>query len=511
LIGSLLIPSLITESQGGERIELEEKKSPNDKRMDWEILFITSRNECSDRNREALWFYLVVTHQYLEKYLIDNALTGFDCIPTNNMAQRIQEATSSSDITIIIPDIWQSVKQRTQTSSAGHFEFFGESNTILSQALTFQIENEFSAWVLSHELSHFALYWKGYPQFTKINTVHVVQAQYDACKKVDVTLAYCTDLWTTIKTPSGKNFYVMKIIETKNYEQPIQKQSSIPPTKQPTPVKPPTRSMNEQEEDVFLQNLILLMHQMNEVLTTSNQLLTQMNEVEIYMQNLNFQHPLAQERLNDAWRLYYQLKTMVETNNLDFIQKGLEEIEKGNLDNAYVINADTNILSGFETMMYIDRIITDAQGIEVSENKKETLKQKIIERNQRIKKMAIKDEILSLKDKLQKTTLDLENGMKTAEKSLTGLTFQDQDAKEKINDAWTKLKETREIIDTIHFYSLNINHFLEDNVQGDVRSQYDAGKQQASKAGKNLIEISELIEDAKLLDKPQFCFLFWCW
>lgn len=173
--------------------------------MDWEIIFINTFGECDERNLDALRFYGDIANKFLKKYQIDHALTGYACVSIDDAPVAVQEAVNSSDLTIIIPDFWQSLIQRYRTSTAGHYEWVGNTKTILSQALTLKVEDKFTAWVLSHEISHFALQWKGYPDEVKGDLVHLLQAVYDKCKKADVSLALCTEIWTTVQSRSGNN------------------------------------------------------------------------------------------------------------------------------------------------------------------------------------------------------------------------------------------------------------------------------------------------------------------
>ena len=123
-----------------------------------------------------------------------------------------------------------------------------------------------------------------------------------------------------------------------------------------------------------------------------------------------------------------------------------------------------------------------------------------------------KMEIQTLRDQFLHVINDLEKGVEVSEKSLTGLTFQKKEAQEKINTAWNHLKDTKKRIDAFdNYYLKNIDEASKSNYLEGVDRNVDAGMESARKAGENLVKISELIEEAKELEKQKFCFLWWCW
>jgi len=178
-------------------------------KLDWAIVFVTSRDECSTRNKEALRFYGTLTKDYLDKFRIDHELYVGRCIPKEQMIIAVDMLTKNGDLTIVIPDYLMSVKDRHTTGSLGHYSNWSVK-TIVSQAETLKIEDGDTGWVLSHELAHFALDWKGYNQKIMGEAVHEVQKQFNICKSYDTTLTNCTILWETVQTPSKKWIAVME-------------------------------------------------------------------------------------------------------------------------------------------------------------------------------------------------------------------------------------------------------------------------------------------------------------
>jgi len=198
-----------------EKGDIPQDRSPatdfvNDpNKLDWAIVFVTSRNECSTRNQQALEFYGTLTIDYLDKFRIDHELHGGICIPKEQMIIAVDMLTKNGDLTIVIPDYLMSIKDRHTTDSLGHYSNWSVK-TIVSQAETLKIEDGDTGWVLSHELAHFALDWKGYNQKIMGEAVHEVQKQFNSCKSYDTTLTNCSILWETFQTPSKKWIAVME-------------------------------------------------------------------------------------------------------------------------------------------------------------------------------------------------------------------------------------------------------------------------------------------------------------
>jgi len=177
-------------------------------KLDWSIIFVTTKNDCSNNNEKALQFYSSLTQGYLNKFNFSHESFFEQCVTKDMMTPVVDKLANYGDLTIVITDYLMSVKDRHTTSSSGHYGFY-KIKTIVSQAMSFSIEDKNSGWTLSHELSHFALHWKGYSNDVKREAVHQVQKQYDDCKTYDTTLTHCAYLWDAYNTPSNNWLKVM--------------------------------------------------------------------------------------------------------------------------------------------------------------------------------------------------------------------------------------------------------------------------------------------------------------
>lgn len=77
---------------------------------------------------------------------------------------------------------------------------------------------------------------------------------------------------------------------------------------------------------------------------------------------------------------------------------------------------------------------------------------------------------------------------------------------------WKYLKDGKKRTDVFdNYYLKNIDEASKSNYLEGVDRNVDSGMKSARQVGENLVKISELIEEAKELEKQKFCFLFWCW
>ena len=70
------------------------------------------------------------------------------------------------------------------------------------------------SWILTHELSHFVLSYKGYPPSIVQNAIHEIENEYDTCIGTNFQNEYCMDFKTIIRSDlTSKDFPVMKPYE----------------------------------------------------------------------------------------------------------------------------------------------------------------------------------------------------------------------------------------------------------------------------------------------------------
>jgi len=160
LVIAVIVVSFVTFSVNeAYAIQVEDKKPAGSNRMDWGVIFVTSFQKCSDNNWKALDFYYFIAWYSIQQYGYPNAITFADCISKNDYLGNIKQYQDYLDLPIIVLDYQLSTIQRHSTNSKGHFSTYSVTN-IITQAKTFSIEDQDSAWTLSHEIAHSSLHWK---------------------------------------------------------------------------------------------------------------------------------------------------------------------------------------------------------------------------------------------------------------------------------------------------------------------------------------------------------------
>jgi len=166
------------------------------------LIIASSFNYCKETDWEVLKNYLNLVKQYLNEYNIKNKISSA-CVSLNDLNTIIKEK-SSFDLIIIIPDTIESFKQRAILNEYGHYSLLNNGNHIIvSQTLSKDPLNKESIWILSHELSHFALQWYDYPKEMVVNQVHEIDALYNLCLEQDLG-SVCQKLIVYLDSPADK-------------------------------------------------------------------------------------------------------------------------------------------------------------------------------------------------------------------------------------------------------------------------------------------------------------------
>lgn len=178
--------------------------------LEYRLIFLHSFGDCLKTHYKSLQYYETITDQYLDKYDIPHHAYESLCISKDDLQTTIDNLPEH-DLIIVIPDLFKGLEWAFNLNKLGHYIYNGNEHIIVSPSLSWKQESKSSAWTLSHELSHFALKYKNYPPEIFVGHVHDVESQYRECEKNDFTLLGCTNLWTTVTSPSGKSIPVMAI------------------------------------------------------------------------------------------------------------------------------------------------------------------------------------------------------------------------------------------------------------------------------------------------------------
>jgi hypothetical protein len=189
--------------------QMQQQKNQNNGPLSYAVFYITENDKCSDSEYASLKFYQVITQEYLSLYKVQSDLQGSLCIPEKNYQQYFS-GLSTYTLPIVISD--NAVGQKlVQQGFYGMYQITGTgTQAIYVCSCDTQIESWAGAWVLSHELSHFALRYFGEPDTIAVNWVHYVQALVNQCQNGDFSKV-CPQYSASVSAPSGNLIPVMVV------------------------------------------------------------------------------------------------------------------------------------------------------------------------------------------------------------------------------------------------------------------------------------------------------------
>jgi len=201
------------------------------------IFYVTSKDQCEDSDNQRLKFYQVLTDEYLSLYRLAHSQENAVCISQKDF-NKYFSAISPTVIPIVIVDKNAGQKLLVQQGNIGLYTISGiGSESILVCACDNDTESYAGAWVLSHELSHMALYRYGAPYSVYFTWVHYNEAMSYACKILSQT-NFCPEYSTVVTAPSGNQIPVMEVFgqgATAYNMPPTPPQIDVPILQQPIP------------------------------------------------------------------------------------------------------------------------------------------------------------------------------------------------------------------------------------------------------------------------------------
>ena len=180
--------------------------------IEWQLIYI-KQSSCSPNDNMAK-VYASLTSKYFELYQLDNHNMVTKCISESQYLE-FQQSTNAT-LTILIFDnaLGKSVLQPNNLD--GVYVHSGNDRTtnhllMMCDCLDFSsgYETTLPSWILSHELSHFVLSYKGFSKYDIRNKIHEKQEQYDNCIGTNFGDNKCNDYKITLRADSSTKDYVM--------------------------------------------------------------------------------------------------------------------------------------------------------------------------------------------------------------------------------------------------------------------------------------------------------------
>ena len=206
IVGLLIITSLITPINS-YAIHKSEKLS-------WQMVFLSSYPACSNYQYQILNKYDVIAEEYMNTYNLENSKYKPNCIAETKYSN--YKTPDDLDLLILVYDKNIGEKDLNANDIGGFYNHVGTDRTknhtiVFCDCPNFRFSDP--VWILSHELSHFILYYKGFPQDVVEDKIHKWDAKYDYCIEA-VYDESCTSASTRMyDEKSGYSWVVMALYE----------------------------------------------------------------------------------------------------------------------------------------------------------------------------------------------------------------------------------------------------------------------------------------------------------
>lgn len=198
-------PLLLTESYAQESA------------FEWQLLFI-QEDVCN--NTDTLnETYSSLTVKYFELYQLENIEHEGYCMTEQEYSE--YQVSEDVDLLILMYDgvIGEKILQPNKVD--GLYIHSGNdrlSNHLLIMCHCSDFDSGYDkilpSWILSHELSHFVLSYKGFPRSIIQNSIHEIEDEYDNCIGTNFISQHCADFKITLRPDNmSKDFPVMKPYE----------------------------------------------------------------------------------------------------------------------------------------------------------------------------------------------------------------------------------------------------------------------------------------------------------
>jgi len=150
--------------------------------LKWQLLFIASQG-CSLFNYEKMVQYDEITEKYLELFGLDTSKYKPQCMPEKEYLNDYN-LPHDLDLIILVYDKQLGEKVLHSQKMGGLYSHTGSDRNfnhviIICDCSNFYYSDPF--WILSHELSHFVLYYRNYDMSLIEDLIHANDKKYDQC------------------------------------------------------------------------------------------------------------------------------------------------------------------------------------------------------------------------------------------------------------------------------------------------------------------------------------------
>lgn len=179
----------------------------------WNLTFLADKQKCNFLEETQTKEIENIVKKYFELYKIDNNLLEKNCVFSEQYSNLMD--LDKADLNILVFDEEIGKQMMMQYGYKGFYTHYGTdrmNHHVIMVSTHSQYDSSYDntefSWLLSHELSHFILSYKGHNVESIERMLHADKLQYDDC--ISNITEKCNTIKTTISSNvSGQKFNVM--------------------------------------------------------------------------------------------------------------------------------------------------------------------------------------------------------------------------------------------------------------------------------------------------------------
>lgn len=151
----------------------------------WQLVYVTDTPTCSNYDHQSTMKYDIITEKYFGLYQFENTKYDPLCI-NNDRYNAMYEMPDDLDLLVLVySKNLGEIELHTQ-KMGGLFMHSGSDKKFNNAIIICDCPNFYysdSVWILTHELSHFILYFLEFDIHVIENLIHINDDKYDQCRK----------------------------------------------------------------------------------------------------------------------------------------------------------------------------------------------------------------------------------------------------------------------------------------------------------------------------------------
>ena len=164
----------------------------------WQLVYLTDTQVCSNYEHQMAVKYDEITSKYFDLYEFENSKYEPQCINTYRF-DALYEYPQDLDLIVLVYSKNLGEVQLHEQKMGGVFTHTGSDRSFNNAIIFCDCPNFYYSdpvWILSHELSHFVLYYLEFDMNVIENLVHKYDEKYDACREnyIDSCATYLTKI-----------------------------------------------------------------------------------------------------------------------------------------------------------------------------------------------------------------------------------------------------------------------------------------------------------------------------